>query len=229
MPDHLDDLVSDGQPLPPAPDLAVPDRTSLADAVLAKGGMEAAQPFQRGTLSVKALKPADIAFENDVFQVGFAEANGDLSNFDDGKEDPEGEAEVECGAIQQQAGYPRIVATFMARVTGWTVVSDNFWRYNCQRVCPPLAGDPTASARYIADSSIDTACDPISFQAWNTNEFDNDGEAIEGPGMDIDAQPYVDCGLSMKPLQQGVYPCWRYRQASGSYVHLIHGANDHSP
>lgn len=229
MPDPLDELMSGSERIPPAPELSIPDRTDLMNAVLGKGDLEASQPFQQGTLTIRAMKPVNIAFQNDVFQIGFAEATGDLSKFDDGQDEIDEEDVAECGEVEQPAGYPVMVATFSVRVTGWTVVADNFWRYGCQRIVPPLSGNPTASTRYVADATLDQACDPTTFQAWNMNEMDNDGNDIEGPGMATEAQPYVDCGLSMKPLQQGVYPCWRYKQADGSLVHFIYGANDHSP
>lgn len=229
MPSPFDEILKDAPTLPEAPPVQLPDRAQIGMDVLAKGGAEPEQRFQRSALMPRAGRPVRTQFENDLFTFDAAEITGDISKFDDGEEDPAGEEIEVCGETEQPLTYPVAIAHGHCRVNSSTVESTNVWKYFCQRVVPPLSGVPGPGAFYISDASLDQACDPTSFDAWNTNEFDNDGSGVEGPGMNIDEQSYLDCNLEMKPLQQGVYPYTRYKLSDGTFVHWIYGANDHSP
>jgi hypothetical protein len=224
-----EDLFDGALAIPAPPEMAMPSQSQLGQAVLAKGGLESAQRWQRGTLRPVAGDPFHPGWQNDVFDFATSDYTGDLSTFDDGEETPPDEDdEVPCGKIQQPNGYPLLVAWFFARVLSATSLATNKWIYECVRVVPPLSGTPSPGQLYVADASLDSSCDPVDLDAYNANEFDNDGAGIEGPGIDIDAQTYIDCNMELKPLRQGVYPCARYKRNDGTYIHWIYGANDHA-
>lgn len=228
MPSPFDIIMEGAAGLPDPPTLAMPDRQSLGLDVLRQGGSNPEQRFQRSAYQPIAGRPVRTQFENDLFTFDIAGITGDLSKFDDGEDEEEADPYV-CGRTKQPPGYPVLMAQGMARVTGNSSLGANRWSYQCQRVVPPLSGTPSGSGMYVADATLDQTCDPTTFTAWNMNEFDNDGEGIEGPGMDTESESYLNCDLEMKPLTQGVYPYWRYMLASGAFIHVIYGANDHSP